>query len=172
MKDYVSFLLDLNICIQKSNTAEKKLFAVETIKYYQPIKPSIPTEFIFFWLTRLSPFVGPPIDPNCTKSKIFNENGNISKGVDIHSKVNRGNRINNEVSQVDRLSLTNLNQSEYESHYDYCNIHNVIDKKIPFIEKIQPKHFNPNHFKVNIIMIMLQIANVMQEIGLVIKNFD
>lgn len=95
MKDIIASSLDLdvNIHVLMSNAVEKRLFncAVRAIKYYLPIRFPKNIRFIFLQLVELSLLVGPLIDLNCTKSKSYNENGNISHGLDI------GNRVNNKV---------------------------------------------------------------------------
>lgn len=89
IKDLVSFLLDLNIYVHKSDTTNKRLFnyAIKAIKYYWSIRPLISTKSIFFQLVGLSPFVRPPTNYNCIKSESDNKNNNISNKVDISNKI-------------------------------------------------------------------------------------
>lgn len=49
------------------------------------------------------------MDLNRTKNKTYNGNGNISKGIDISNGVDKGNRVNNMIFEVDRLLFTNIN---------------------------------------------------------------
>ncbi len=75
MKDLVSYSLDVNIPVQ-SDAPERRLFdlAVLAIDYYRHIQPPTLTELICLWLNRLSPLVGPPTDPNRTKSESHSDN--------------------------------------------------------------------------------------------------
>lgn len=104
-------------------------------------------ESIFFWLIRLISLIGPLTNLNLIKNKSYNENDNICKRVDIDSKVDRSNGVNNEVFWIDKLSPTNPNQTESESRSDYYNICNIVDEEILFTEEIQPNHSNLNCFK-------------------------
>lgn len=117
---------------------EKKIFnfAILSIKYYWPIRFLILMKSILLWLVKLNLFVRLPTDLNCTKSKNYIRNSNIRKRVDISNRVNRGNRVNDKVPWIDRLPLTNLNQTKIESYSDYYNICNMVDKKILFTEEI------------------------------------
>lgn len=64
--------------------AEKKQFDcnIKAIQYYEPIRLLTPTKFLFFWLTRLSPFVGPSMDLKHTKNKSYSENDIRSNKLD------------------------------------------------------------------------------------------
>lgn len=64
------------------------------------------------------------------KSKSYYQNSNIN------DKVNIDNRINNEIFQIDKLTSTNLNQTEIKCLSDYYNIYNIVDKEISFIKQI------------------------------------
>lgn len=111
IKELVSFLLDLNIYVSRSDTAEKILFdcAVEAIQYYWPVRSLTLITSTFFWLVKLSPLLRPPRDPNYTKRKSYSENDNISNEVDIDDSVNIGDGIDNKIFWVDRLPFTNPN---------------------------------------------------------------
>ena len=108
MKDLVSYSLNINISVQ-SNTCEKKLFdlAVLAIDYYRPIQPFIPTKSIFFWLDGWSPLVGPPTNPNHTKSESHSDNYNISR---------KGNKM----SWTEEILPTDLNCTKNKSHGNIC----------------------------------------------------
>lgn len=80
MKNLVYYLLDQNMYIRRSNTAERSQFyyVIETIKYYWPVRPPTLMKFIFYWLTGLSPLIEPPTDLDRTKSKYYSENNKIN----------------------------------------------------------------------------------------------
>lgn len=90
---------------------------------------------------------GLPIDLNCTKNKSYGRNGNVSNKVDINNREEIGNRVDNEVFSADELPSIDLNRTESESYSDYCDIYNVVDKEIPFMEDIQPNYSNLSYFK-------------------------
>ena len=121
MKDIVtsSLDLDINIYVSISNAAEKKIFncAISAIKYYLSVQPLKSAKFIFLWLAGLNPLIGPSTNLNHTKSKSYNENDNISNGVDID------NRANNKILWADGLFpinvslFTNSNYTKIEKYF-------------------------------------------------------
>lgn len=99
---------------------------------------------------RQSLLVRLPTESNCTKSKSYNINNDVSNGADINNRidirhrVNIGNRVDDEVSYADWLSPTNPNKTESESYSNHYNIHDKIDEEILFTKEIQPNHSNTN----------------------------
>lgn len=112
--------------------AEKRLFdyVVETIKYHQFVRPPILIESIFFWLVGQNLLIRPPMNLNCTKSKSYNRNSNLSNRVDI------SNRVDNKISWADSLSPIDSIWTKRESHSNYYNIYNVMSEKIFFMGDI------------------------------------
>ncbi len=109
MKDLVSYSLDVNIPV-RSNAPERRVFdlPVSAVDYYRPIRPPIPTELIFFWLDGLSPLVGPPTDPNRTKSESHSDNCDMG-------------REDNEVSWIEEMPPSDPDRTKSESHGDICS---------------------------------------------------
>lgn len=89
----------------------------------------------------LSPFIEPFNNSNYIKSKTYNNNGNISNGINLD------NKINNKVFWIDRLLFINSNYIKIKDLSNYCNISNTIDKKILFTENIQLNSSNLNYFR-------------------------
>lgn len=54
----------------------------------------------------------------------------MSKG----NRIDKDDKVNNEVLWIDELSVTNQNRIEIVSYNDYYNIYNVLGKEILFIE--------------------------------------
>lgn len=144
MNDLVSFFLDLNILVQKSNTVEKRLFncIFESMEYYLPVRSLTPTKPIFFWIVKLSLLVMPPIDLNYIENKNYSGNDNISNKMDIGNRVNIGNKldigdkIDDKISWTDGLLPTNLNQTEIESCNNHYDMYNTVGEEIYFTEDI------------------------------------
>lgn len=96
-------------------------------------------ESIFFQLAGLSPFVGPPTNPNRTKSKCYNGNGNISNRVDINNGVNIGNRVDiGNAMDIDN----GMNIGNRVDIGNRVNIDNGIDNEIPWANRLSPTNLN------------------------------
>ncbi len=109
MKDMVSYSLHVNILV-RSYAPEKRLFdpLVLAIYYHRPIRPPTPTKSIFLWLDGLSPLVGPPTNPNLTKSESHSDNCDMG-------------REGNEVSWTEEMPPRDPDCTESESHGDICS---------------------------------------------------
>lgn len=138
MKDLVGSSLDINIYVEMSKMAEKRLFdcTIEAIEYYELVQSLTRIKFIFFQLTRLSPLIEPLIDLNRTKSQSYSENIGVSNEVDIGNGMDISNEINNKIPWIDRLPPTNPNKTESESCNNHCNIYNTMSKEIPLMKEI------------------------------------
>ena len=88
-----------------------------------------------------------------------------------------GDGINNEVFQINKLFFIVLNCTKSQNYSNYYNVNNMIDKEIPFIEKIQLIYSNSNCSKNkcygnNTIYNNLNIENVLSNKERWLDNFE
>lgn len=143
------FVIRSHYICSENDTAERRLFDYtgNIFQYYWPVRPLTPMESIFFQQIKLNLFNQLSTNLNFNKSKSYSENNNIINKVNIDNKVDISNKIDDKILWVDGLPPTDLNKTKIESCSNYCNMCNLVDKKISFIEEIQPNPSNPYCFR-------------------------